>query len=61
MGVGLLGVAKEGVGDPDLSHHVAVQAENLHSAVESQATVIPGLSEEDVNGVFLSGGRRRCL
>lgn len=34
MGVGLLGVAEERVRDPDLAHHVAVEAQHLHRAVE---------------------------
>lgn len=34
VGVGLLGVAEERVGDPDLPDHVAVEAQNLHRAVE---------------------------
>lgn len=55
MGIGLLGVPEEGVRDPDFSHHVAVETQDLHGAVELQASVIPGLSEEDVNGVFLLG------
>lgn len=55
MGVSLLGVPEESVRNPDLSHHVAVETQDLHCAVELQASVIPGLSEEDVNGVFLLG------
>lgn len=58
MGVGLLGVAKESVWDPDLAHHVAVQTQHLHRAVKLQAPVVPGLSEEDVDGVFLQTRRR---
>ena len=53
VGVGLLGVPEEGVGDPDLAHHVAVQAKHLHGAVEFQPPVIPGLGKEDVDGVLL--------
>lgn len=53
MSVGLFGVAEERVGDPDFANHVAVQAEHLHGAVELQASVVPGLSEEDVDGVLL--------
>ena len=34
VGVGLLGVAEEGVRDPDLAHHVAVQTQDLHGTVE---------------------------
>lgn len=56
MGVGLLGVPEEGVRDPDLSYHVAVETQDLHGAVELQASVVPGLSEEDVDSVFLSRG-----
>lgn len=56
MGVGLLGVPEKGVRDPDLSHHVAVETQDLHGAVKLQASVVPGLSEEDVDGVLLSGG-----
>lgn len=57
VGVGLLGIAKESVWDPDLPHHVAVQTQDLHRAVEFQAPVVPGLSEKDVNGVFLGAGK----
>lgn len=34
VGVGFLGIAKESVWDPDLPHHVAVQTQHLHCAVE---------------------------
>lgn len=34
VGVGLLRVAEEGVRDPDLPDHVAVEAQDLHRAVE---------------------------
>lgn len=34
VGVGLLRVAEECVWDPDLPDHVAVEAQNLHRAVE---------------------------
>lgn len=62
MGVGLLGIAKERVRDPDLPDHVAVETQDLHGAVELQAPVVPGLSEEDVDGVFLSEeSPRLCL
>lgn len=57
MGVGLLGIAKECIWDPDLPHHVAVETQDLHGAVEFQAPVVPRLSEEDVDGVFLSAGK----
>ena len=53
MGVGLAGVAEEGVRDPDLAHHVAVEHQQLHGAVELQTAVVPRLSEEDVDGVLL--------
>lgn len=58
VGVGLLGVAEESVRDPDLPHHVAVQTQHLHRAVKFQAPVVPGLSEEDVDGVFLQTRNR---
>lgn len=61
MGVGLLGIAKERVWDPDLPDHVAVETQDLHGAVELQAPVVPGLSEEDVDGVFLSAGEKQEL
>lgn len=53
VGVGPLGVPEEGVRDPDAAHHVGVQRERLQGAVEPQAPVVPRLSKEDVNGVFL--------
>jgi len=53
VGVGLLGVAEEGVRDPDLPDHVAVETQHLHRAVELQPAVVPRLGEEDVDGVFL--------
>lgn len=53
VGVGLLGVAEEGVRDPDLAHHVAVETQDLHGAVELQSPVIPRLGKKDVDGVLL--------
>lgn len=53
MGISLLRVAEESVRDPDLSNHVAVETQNLHCAVEFQSSVVPGLGEKDVDGVFL--------
>lgn len=53
VGIGLLGVAKEGVRDPDLAHHVAVETQDLHGAVELQSPVIPRLGKKDVDGVLL--------
>lgn len=61
VGVGLLGIAEEGVWDPDLPDHVAVETQDLHGAVELQAPVVPGLSEEDVDGVFLWAGEKQEL
>lgn len=55
--VRLPGIPEEGVGNPDLSDHVAVEHEQLHGAVEFQPAVIPRLSEEDVDGVFLPRSR----
>lgn len=55
VGVGFLGVPEEGVRNPDFSHHVAVETQYLHGAVELQASVVPRLSEENVDGVLLSG------
>lgn len=59
VGVGLLGIAEERVWDPDLPDHVAVETQDLHGAVELQAPVVPGLSEEDVDGVLLSAGEKQ--
>lgn len=53
MSVCLLRVAEKRVRDPDFSHHVAVETQNLHGAVELQPPVIPRLGEEDVNRVLL--------
>lgn len=57
VGISLLRVAEESVRDPDLPHHVAVETQNLHRAVEFQPPVVPGLSKKDVDGVFLMEDR----
>lgn len=59
--MGLCGfrIAEDGVWDPDQPHHVAVQSENFHCAIESKATICPGLSKKYVNLVFLKQSRRR--
>lgn len=61
MGVGLLGVAEKGVGDPDLAHHVAVETQHLHGTVKLEPPVVPGLGEEDVDGVLLQGATQSSL
>lgn len=53
VGIGPLGVPKKGIWDPDAAHHVGVQREGLQGAVETKTPVIPRLSKEDINGVFL--------
>lgn len=55
VGVGLLGVAEKGVGDPDLPHHVAVETQHFHGTVKLEPPVVPGLGEEDIDGVLLQG------
>ena len=53
VGIGPLGVPKKGIWDPDAAHHVGIQCEGLQGAVETKTPVIPCLSKEDINGVFL--------
>lgn len=55
MLVGPLRIPKKGVRDPQLAHHIAVQNKRLKGVVVTEAFVIPGLGEDDVNGVFLVG------
>lgn len=55
VGVGFAGIPEERVGNPDFPNHVAVEHEQLHGAVELEAAVVPGLGEEDVDGVLLPG------
>ena len=59
MRLGGLGIAEDGVRDPYQSHHVAVQSEDFHRAVEPEAAVRPGLSEEYIDLVFLQHSDRR--
>lgn len=59
MSVRFPGISEEGVGNPDFAHHVAVEHEQLHGAVELQPAVVPRLSEEDVDGVLLWGQRTK--
>lgn len=53
VGVRLSRIPEEGVRNPDLSHHVTVEHQDFHGAVELKATVIPRLGKEDVYGVLL--------
>lgn len=53
VGISPLGVPKKGIWDPDAAHHVGVQCEGLQGAVETKTAVIPRLSKEYINGVFL--------
>lgn len=53
VGISPLGVPEKGIWDPDAAHHVGVQCEGLQGAVETKTPVIPRLSKEDINGVFL--------
>ena len=53
MGVSVLGVPEDGVGEPDESHHVAVQGQDIHGAVVAQPAVCPRLGKDDVDLVFL--------
>lgn len=53
VGISPLGVPKKGIWDPDAAHHVGVEREGLQGAVETKTPVIPRLSKEDINGVFL--------
>lgn len=61
VGVCLFGIAEEGVRDPDLSHHVAVETQHLHGAVKLEASVVPSLGKKYVNGVFLQGATQSSL
>lgn len=53
VGISPLGVPKKGIWDPDAAHHISVQCEGLQGAVETKTPVVPCLSKEDINGVFL--------
>lgn len=53
VGVGILGVPENGVGQPDEAHHVAVERQDLHGAVVTQTAVGPRLRKDDVDLVFL--------
>lgn len=59
VGISPLGVPKKGVWDPDAAHHVGVQREGLQGAVETETPVIPCLSKEYINGVFLWKRRKK--
>jgi hypothetical protein len=52
-------VAEDCVWDPYQAHHVAVQSKNFHCAVESKATVCPGLSKKYINLVFLKQSKKQ--
>lgn len=58
VGISPLRVPKKGIWDPDAAHHVGVQCEGLQGAVETKTPVIPCLSKEDINGVFLQKRRK---
>lgn len=53
-----LRIAEDGVWNPYQPHHVAVQSEYFHCAVESKATIGPGLSKKYINLVFLKESDR---
>lgn len=53
VGIRFAGIAKKGVRNPNLSHHVTVQHKHLHRAVELKSAVVPCLSEEDVYSILL--------
>lgn len=59
MGICVLGVSEDGVGQPDESDHVTVQSQSLHGAVVAEAAVRPRLGEDDVDLVFLTDRRGR--
>lgn len=50
-----LAVKEEGVGSPDVAGQQVVQRQHLHGTFEAQTLVLPALTEEHVNGVFLKG------
>lgn len=50
-----LRIPKDCVWDPKLAHHVSIQNKALKAAIVTEAFIIPGLAEGDVNGVFLVG------
>lgn len=59
MGHGFLPIVEKGIGSPDLTGQEVVEGQHLHGPVELQPLVPPTLTEEDVDGVLLKGGRGR--
>lgn len=60
VGVGALGVPEDGVRQPNETDHVAVQGQDLHGAVVSEAAVRPRLGEDDVDLVLLEAEATSC-
>lgn len=50
---GFLPVEEEGVRSPDVTGQEVVQGEHLHRAFEAKSLILPALTEEHVDGVFL--------
>lgn len=55
-----LAVKEEGIGSPDIAGQQVVQRQHLHGTFEAQTLVLPALTEEHVNGVFLNGTEQGC-
>lgn len=50
---GFLPVEEEGVRSPDVTGQEVIQGEHLHRAFEAKSLILPALTEEYVDGVFL--------
>jgi hypothetical protein len=57
--LGPLRIPKKGIRDPQLAHHVAMQNKGFKCVIVTKTLIIPGLVEDDVNGIFLVGRDRK--
>jgi hypothetical protein len=55
MLLGPLRIPKKGVRDPQQARHIAIQNKGLKGIIVTKAFIIPGLVEDDVNGILLVG------
>lgn len=53
-----LAVKEEGIGSPDIAGQQVIQRQHLHGTFEAQTLILPALTEEHVNGVFLKGTQK---
>lgn len=53
VGIGSLGVPEDGIWQPKLFDHIAIQSQFFHRVVVSETAVGPGLSKDNVDLVFL--------